>query len=811
MISLLALSATIASGSHFTCALGESGAVYCFGANDSGQLGDGSRESRGRPVRVVGLSGAKEIATGENHACVVHSTGEVLCWGSNGPGSCGDPLDLYVPFPRKVAGLPHAARVFAGHSTSCAISSDGRLFCWGRNLSNQLSVPRGPNESGRPVPVEIKEVQNPQSVAIGESHTCALTKSGEVYCWGNSEHGRSGSQGGVVPPSRINIGKATAIAVTNNASFAVLADGTLSYWGTWQRDRDFVAAPVPTTTPDRNVTGIVTNRHTAFLRIGTNEWRFPKAGISPPIPSTDLSWAVELSAGDQYACGRSQSGELRCWGNNREGIGSGTPTNIKEPVVVPLDALDLEPADPPPAPPPAACIAAPAQPSVQMIKPTPSSCGNGKRDAIGVAGGECPPCMYGHSCPCSPRREVRETCDGTDLGGASCASLGYGGGKLSCTAQCMHDTSACVPISRLTSGAKLSWPQLSPDKLPTAGLALGPKTKELGAVWGAAGTCGQAVFGRFSPDLRLVSTSEPFGRPRASRVQLVATQLGWLAAVSDKVNTWVHAVDEGGQPGPERFALRGRPVFLQSAGPDGPFLLGLSTRNHPHLGGLDVVSIDANGEMKSRTTVFPHQASASETMDSFPPAADQVAISPVEGGFLIARAQMVPGVMDLGGVVVARVSNDGRVEAKSIITMGGTSPFFVTPQTLGWLSNVSQPGQTQRYAVNTIQVSPGSASVGAPVRVAELDPSEWLVTGAVSGQSPILLLPQVDAFQSTFQSNTSRRLDLLTLPKQRMTVVDGGGVGAAQLLIWDHSLLTGFIWQRDGRSRLGLLKAPVSH
>lgn len=812
MISLLALSATIASGSHFTCAIGSGGAVFCFGANESGQLGDGSRESRGKPVRVVGLTGAKDIAAGDTHACVVDAEGHVLCWGNNGPGSCGVPLDIHVTTPQRVEGLPNASRVFAGHSTSCAVSTDGRLFCWGRNLSNQLGVPRGPDEAGRPSPVEIKELKDVQSVAIGDSHTCALTKRGEVYCFGSNEHGRSGGQGSVVPPTRINIGPAVAIAATSNASFATLKDGTLYFWGSWQRDRDFVMAPVPTPTGDRNVTLLFTNRHSAYVRSGSNDWRFPKAGVAAPMPPTGLSWAVEVSAGETHACGRDRDGALRCFGTNREGIGTGVPWNGKEPVVVPLDAPESDPlgttAQPPP--PPAACEASAASPSWQQAKPTPPTCGNGKRDVIGMAGGQCPPCIPDRECHCAPRVELREACDGKDLGGASCSSLGYGSGKLACTAQCTVDTSGCVPASRLPSGARLAFVQLPIDKTPTAGMAIAPNDNVLGAVWGATGQCGQAVFGQFSAGLKLLSTSAPFGRPHASRMQLVATPSGWLAAVGDRLNTWVHLIDASGQPGPEQVAFRGRPVFLQSQGPNGPYLLGLSTRNHPYMGGLDTVLLSGSGEVLAKSTVFGHQSSASETMDSYPPPADQVAITTLDDGFAVARAQLVPGVMDLGGIVVARLAKDGQVQAKSLIAMGGTSPFFGSHKLLGWLSNLSGPGETQRYGVQTVNIDANGAAQGEPQLVTKLDPSEWIITGALAGPSPVLLVPQVDAFQSTFQSNTARRIDLLTLPKQRLTVIDGGGMGAAKLLRWNDAMVAGFVWQRDGRARIGLMTAPAA-
>ncbi len=77
------------SADDFTCARRADGAVMCWGANDRGQLGDGSRASRNLAGTVAGVTGARALTVGARHACALSAAGWV-CWGDNRDGALGD-------------------------------------------------------------------------------------------------------------------------------------------------------------------------------------------------------------------------------------------------------------------------------------------------------------------------------------------------------------------------------------------------------------------------------------------------------------------------------------------------------------------------------------------------------------------------------------------------------------------------------------------------------------------------------------------------------------------------------------------------
>lgn len=131
----------IAAGSSFTLAI-MNGAVWGCGANDYGQLGNGTTTyAQSSVVQTSGLnSGVTAIAAGYQHALAV-SNGVVYAWGRNYYGELGDGVWTSSYVPVMVAGLPgNIVAVAAGYGSSYALSADGRLWVWGNGLSGELGT-----------------------------------------------------------------------------------------------------------------------------------------------------------------------------------------------------------------------------------------------------------------------------------------------------------------------------------------------------------------------------------------------------------------------------------------------------------------------------------------------------------------------------------------------------------------------------------------------------------------------------------------------------------------------------------------------
>jgi alpha-tubulin suppressor-like RCC1 family protein len=190
----------IAAGEGRTCALTDAGSVKCWGFRG---LGDGTTEMRLTPVDVVGLqSSVMAISIGGGHICALISNGGVKCWGGNFRGQLGDNTTENRLTPVDVLGLQSGiTAIAAGSLYTCALTGSGGVKCWGRSDLGQLGdggggVPCADEEDGdlcRLAPVDVIGLQSGISaVAAGQWHTCALTASGGVKCWGQNVDGELG-------------------------------------------------------------------------------------------------------------------------------------------------------------------------------------------------------------------------------------------------------------------------------------------------------------------------------------------------------------------------------------------------------------------------------------------------------------------------------------------------------------------------------------------------------------------------------------------------------------------------------------------
>jgi alpha-tubulin suppressor-like RCC1 family protein len=184
----------IALSKHSTCALIEDGSVFCWGSSIYGFLGEGVDEDSGTPVRIRGIpAGVISISAGEYFACVLTGSGEVYCWGNNSAGQLGDgTFDYSGGAVQAVSALESDVIALAsGEAHTCALTNTGSVFCWGANSYGQLG---DFSQEMSPLPVSVPRLGGDISaITAGTYHTCALTSTGDVWCWGNNEVGQLGN------------------------------------------------------------------------------------------------------------------------------------------------------------------------------------------------------------------------------------------------------------------------------------------------------------------------------------------------------------------------------------------------------------------------------------------------------------------------------------------------------------------------------------------------------------------------------------------------------------------------------------------
>lgn len=295
--------AVVSAGADYSCAVTAAGALWCWGANGDGQLGDGTRTDHSSPVRV-GVPGGvvTAVSAGAYHTCATDPAGVLWCWGANGDGQLGTGDRVDRLRPARVAAVP--ARVVSAVARTwhtCAVLATSRVLCWGRNSVGQLGTG---DTRDRLLPTAVDTTEGFQSVTGGADHTCALTVGGQVRCWGWNLWGQVGdgtTTDRASPTPTVGLaGRVVALASRSWHTCALTETGRLYCWGFNQ-----------------------------FGELGDDS----TANAARPVTVVAAPPATQVSVGIDHTCALSRPGVAYCWGRNNTGqLGEGTTRERPTPV-----------------------------------------------------------------------------------------------------------------------------------------------------------------------------------------------------------------------------------------------------------------------------------------------------------------------------------------------------------------------------------------------------------------------------------------------------------------------------------------------
>jgi alpha-tubulin suppressor-like RCC1 family protein len=149
----------IFAGGTATCGVTDIQVAYCWGLNGAGALGDGTTTDRGVPTLVAGNLSFIMMATGTRpntplvHSCGITVDGTAYCWGANDRGQIGDGTTTNRLVPTPVATADKFVAIGTGDVFSCAMRADRKVFCWGDNAAGQLGSGIAGGFSATPVEV----------------------------------------------------------------------------------------------------------------------------------------------------------------------------------------------------------------------------------------------------------------------------------------------------------------------------------------------------------------------------------------------------------------------------------------------------------------------------------------------------------------------------------------------------------------------------------------------------------------------------------------------------------------------------------
>lgn len=376
-------------GSNHSCALLENGKVSCWGGGSHGELGNASMANSASPVATTMLTNVSQLAGGYRHSCAIQGTapGALYCWGSDSAGQLGNGAALTSDqdHPGLVwsgsVSIADAKAVALGQEHTCVIDggAQNKLLCWGNRLNGRtgVSVATGsdvaPAETWVDAGAGYKKLRNVVSVGAGLLHTCVLatgdvdgmgtTVSGGVFCAGDDGQAQNGNAGANALEAAFfpvsGLSGVAELAVGSYHNCVRFSNGTVSCWGRNNQGQTGQALTSTTVTVPTVVPGLtgVTKLYAqgnlscalaggAIKCWGQNDYGqlgdlSATQGAITTNSSSDLIGATALALGSSHICAQMGSlGPVYCWGRNTEGqLGQGSSDSAAH--TVPTKVLKL--------------------------------------------------------------------------------------------------------------------------------------------------------------------------------------------------------------------------------------------------------------------------------------------------------------------------------------------------------------------------------------------------------------------------------------------------------------------------------------
>ena len=323
-------------GSH-SIALASDGTVYTWGFNQYGQLGNNTTTNSRSPIAVqtagTPLAGKTivQIAAGADHSLALDSDGALYAWGSNAYGQLGNgtTTNSSVPVAVKIAGTPLAGKtivqIAAGANHNMALTSDGAVYTWGWNYHGQLGNNTKTNSN---TIVAVRTIGTPLAgkkivkITAGQGHSLALTDGGMVYTWGRNDTGQLGNNAttDAMLPVAVTVtgtpmSNKTIVEIASGArhSLAIDSSGKVYAWG-----------------------------HNGSGQLGNNSTVNALTPVAVQAPADKN--IIQVSGGGWLGASSSalaSNGTVYSWGRDFDGqLGDGTNNDSSVPVITTINLVD---------------------------------------------------------------------------------------------------------------------------------------------------------------------------------------------------------------------------------------------------------------------------------------------------------------------------------------------------------------------------------------------------------------------------------------------------------------------------------------